>query len=144
MHGACLDYPLYKWFEFKVPKTSIDPNYIANAIQEPVLDIQKNYKVIWMGAAPEYVIVQKSKKGNKWEEMQFGFETLQSKFSISVPVSEGKWLADLLSMVNIENSNGLTYNDVKEHFEKSGLEGFELFWDNKPVNQLYKAGLLRI
>ena len=32
----------------------------------------------------------------------------------------------------------------KEDYEKSGLEDFELFWDNKPVNTLYKAGLLRL
>jgi hypothetical protein len=24
------------------------------------------------------------------------------------------------------------------------FEDFELFWDNKPVNTLYKAGLLRL
>ena len=32
----------------------------------------------------------------------------------------------------------------KESYEAAGLEDFELFWDNKPVTTLYKAGLLRI
>ena len=32
--------------------------------------------------------------------------------------------------------------EVKENYQAAGLEDFELFWDNKPVNQLYKAGLL--
>jgi hypothetical protein len=144
MHGACLDYPLHKWFDFKVPKTSVDPNYIANAIQEPVLDTQKNYKVIWIGNAPEYSVVQKSKKGNKWEEMQFTFQTLQSSFSMSVNVPQGEWLLSILSLVSLQNSNGLSYSSIKEDYEKAGLEGFELFWDNKPITHLYKAGLLRV
>src|SRR6188474_1321025 len=28
MHGACLDYPLHRWFDFKTPKTSIAPDFI--------------------------------------------------------------------------------------------------------------------
>ena len=28
--------------------------------------------------------------------------------------------------------------------EKAGFDDFELFWDNKPVNTLYKAGLLQL
>jgi hypothetical protein len=38
----------------------------------------------------------------------------------------------------------MTYAAVKESYEAAGLEDFELFWDNKPVTTLYKAGLLRI
>ena len=38
----------------------------------------------------------------------------------------------------------MTYAVVKESYEAAGLEDFELFWDNKPVTTLYKAGLLRI
>ena len=34
MHGACFDYPLQKWFDFKVPKTTIAPDYILNALQQ--------------------------------------------------------------------------------------------------------------
>ena len=33
---------------------------------------------------------------------------------------------------------------MKADYERSGLEDFELFWDNKPVNTLYKAGLLQV
>jgi hypothetical protein len=33
--------------------------------------------------------------------------------------------------------------EVKEDYEAAGFEDFELFWDNKPVNTLYKAGLLQ-
>jgi hypothetical protein len=31
---------------------------------------------------------------------------------------------------------------VKADYEAAGLEDFELFWDNKPMNTMRKAGLL--
>jgi hypothetical protein len=31
-----------------------------------------------------------------------------------------------------------------DSYNAAGLEDFELFWDNKPVNTLYKAGLLML
>jgi hypothetical protein len=34
--------------------------------------------------------------------------------------------------------------DIKADYAAKGLEGFDLFWDNKPMNTLHKAGLLRI
>jgi len=34
-----------------------------------------------------------------------------------------------------------TLKEVKADYELAGLEHFELFWDNKPVNGLNKAGL---
>lgn len=32
MHGVGLDEPTHRWFEFKVPKSSVDPDFIANAL----------------------------------------------------------------------------------------------------------------
>ncbi len=34
MHGSCLDYPLQKWFDFKVPKTTVAPDYIVKSLEE--------------------------------------------------------------------------------------------------------------
>ena len=32
MHGICFEFPLQDWFDFKVPQTSIPPDYIAEAL----------------------------------------------------------------------------------------------------------------
>jgi hypothetical protein len=34
--------------------------------------------------------------------------------------------------------------DIKADYTAAGLEDFDLFWDNKPINSLHKVGLLRI
>jgi hypothetical protein len=34
--------------------------------------------------------------------------------------------------------------EVKDNYDAAGLEYFELFWDNKPINTMNKLGLLRL
>lgn len=143
MHGACFEFPLQKWFEFKIPKTTIEPNYIQKQIDAVEIGAS-NYKAIWIGLMPIATIVQKAKKGSKWEEMNLRFETNKNTVSINVSPEKGAWLIQLLSKINIDTSSGMPLVDIKADYAAAGLEGFDLFWDNKPVNTLHKAGLLRI
>ena len=143
MHGACFEFPLQKWFEFKIPKTTIEPNYIQKQIDAVEIGAS-NYKAIWIGLMPIATIVQKAKKGSKWEEMNLRFETNKNTVSINVSPEKGAWLIQLLSKINIDTSSGMPLADIKADYAAAGLEGFDLFWDNKPVNTLHKAGLLRI
>jgi len=144
MHGACFDFPLHKWFDFKTPKTTIAPNYIATALQTPDYNSTTNYKVIWLGGNPVSSLVQRSKKGNQWEEMNLLFQTTTAPLNISVEPAKGSWLLELLQKTAIVETVGMSYAAIKESYEAAGLEDFELFWDNKPITTLYKAGLLRI
>ena len=144
MHGNCFEFPLQKWFDFKVPNTTIAPHFIQKAINEPDLNTSTNYKVIWLGVLPQTTIVQKSKKGNKWEEMTMEFQSNKNAITINVASDKGAWLLKLLSELNIQNSNGLLLVDIKNSYTLADLNDFELFWDNKPVTHLSKAGLLRV
>ena len=144
MHGACFELPLQKWFEFKIPKTTVPPNYILNALNEPEYAISNSNKVIWLGVEPKYSIVQKSKKGSKWEEMQISFQTNTTSISISIEPKKGVWFLNLLPQLSISKGNGMTLSAVKENYTSAGFEGFELFWDNKPVSGLYRVGLLSV
>jgi radical SAM superfamily enzyme YgiQ (UPF0313 family) len=144
MHGACYDYPLQKWFDCKVPKTTVAADFIKKAIEEPELAGNLNNKVIWMGVQPKSEIIQKSKKGSHWEVMSLVFQTRKTTFSINVEPDKGAWLLTIFPKLSIHNPVLLTMQMIKEDYERSGLENFELFWDNKPVNTLHKAGLLRL
>ena len=54
---------------------------------------------------------------------------------------QGSWLHSLFEKM-ASSEKIFTLQEVKEDYEAAGLDDFELFWDNKPVNTLYKAGLL--
>jgi radical SAM superfamily enzyme YgiQ (UPF0313 family) len=143
MHGACFEFPLQKWFEFKIPKTTIAPNYIQQQLDAVEIG-SNNYKAIWIGLMPNATIVTRTKKGSKWEEMNLRFETNKNTISINVDPTKGKWFLNLLSTIHVNVSNGMSLVDIKADYLAAGLEDFDLFWDNKPINNLHKAGLLRI
>ena len=143
MHGACYEFPLQKWFEFKIPKTSIEPNYIQTQLDAVEIGLN-NYKAIWIGLMPSSTMVQRSKKGSKWEEMNLCFETNQNTISIHVEPQKGTWFIQLLEKINVHTNAGMSLADIKADYLAAGLEDFDLFWDNKPINTLHKAGLLRI
>ncbi len=144
MHGTCLDFPLKDWFDFKVPKTTVPPDFIKKAIEELEIISNTNSKFIWLGKQPKTEILQKSKKGSTWEVMSLNFQTLKSNLSISVEPEKGAWLVKILPQLDIQQPQQMSLQAIKADYEKEGLEDFELFWDNKPVNTLYKAGLLRL
>jgi len=145
MHGACFDYPLQKWFEQKVPKTKIEPGYIIKAIEEvEIANSNPNTKIVWLGKAPKTETITKSKKGSQWELLSLTFETKKETINIKVDKQQGTWLAGILQTLSLSNPKILTRQEVKADYENAGLEDFELFWDNKPVNTLYKAGLLQL
>jgi hypothetical protein len=106
------------------------------------LTTKPNAKVTWLGNAPAIELFTKTKKGNSWEMASLTFQSKKATLNIKVGQKEGLWLKALLDKVSILNQPTLTLQEVKEDYEQAGLEDFELFWDNKPVNTLYKAGLL--
>jgi radical SAM superfamily enzyme YgiQ (UPF0313 family) len=145
MHAACFEYPLQKWFEFKVPKTTVPPDFIRQAVGEPEMASgSANQRVIWLGAMPAAETLVKSKKGAQWEVMSFTFQSRSNTVSISVDPAKGAWLLALLSKLSVRNPLPWTLAQVKADYEAAGLEDFELFWDNKPVNGLWRVGLLGV
>jgi len=144
MHGACLDYPLHKWFDFKTPKPSVPPDYIVKALEEQELINNKpTTKIIWLGHLPTVETITKTKKGSSWELCSLTFQTKMETFNIKVNEPEGRWLTALISKLSVAEKS-FTLQEIKDDYEAAGLDDFELFWDNKPVNTLYKAGLLQL
>lgn len=142
MHGACFDYSLGKWFDFKVPKTSIAPNYIANTLDQATTANKPNAKVIYLGKKPKVTHYTKTKKGNSWEMTSLTFHRKKDSLTINVEKEQGIWLADLLNTLADNTLATYTLQQVQDSYEAADLEHFELFWDNKPVNGLCQYGVL--
>ncbi|BFM41900.1 radical SAM protein [Flavobacterium sp. CFS9] len=142
MHGICFDYELQDWFDFKIPKTKIDPDFIFNALEEGNdFNTKPNAKVVWLGGKPFVEHFTKSKKGRSWEMMSFTFHDKKESFNIQTNKEEGEWLVGILSKMAISNTKNYTFQEVKNDFE-TNLDDFELFWYSKPVNTLREFGLL--
>ena len=142
MHGICFDYELQEWFDFKIPKTKIHPDFIANALEEePDFNIKPTAKIVWLGGKPSVEHLTKSKKGNSWQMMTLTFHDKKESFTIQTAKNDGEWLVQILEKISVSKSKTYTFQEIKTDFEIS-LENFELFWYSKPVNTLREFGLL--
>lgn len=145
MHGACFDYPLQKWFDFKVPKTTVAPDALKRVLEEDeALTASANSKLLFIGYQPKAERLTKSKKGAQWEVLSLNFPTKISTVSISVEPEKGEWLLKLLKQADVRNVSVLTLQQARADYEATGFDDFDLFFFNKPVNGLYKVGLLRV
>ena len=142
MHGICFDFELQDWFDFKIPKTTISPDFIFDALQEEGdFTIKPNAKVVWLGGKPAVEYFTKSKKGNSWEMLTLTFHDKKESFSIQTNKLEGEWLIEILQKISVSNTKIYTFQEVKADFE-TYLEDFELFWYSKPIKTLREFGLL--
>ena len=142
MHGLCFDYKLQDWFDFKIPRTTISPNFIDNALNDQDhFNVKPTAKVIWLGGKPTLDIFTKSKKGNSWEMATLTFHHKKETFSIQTNKYEAEWLVHILEKISVTNDNVFTFQEVKADFENT-IEHFELFWYSKPMDTLRDFGLL--
>ncbi len=145
MHNLCFDDPLQTWFDMKVPKTKVAPDFIVNALLEDESTSYKpTAKVVWLGKKPQVETFTKSKKGNQWEMASLTFQSKKESFTIQTDQRQGLWFANILEKLSVYHLKTWTIQEVKEDYEAAGLEDFELFWDNKPVTTMGKVGLLRL
>ena len=144
MHGLCLDDPLQKWFDFKTPRTKVAPDYVVKALQEEILPVfNPAARVVWLGGLPHVEYFIQSKSGQQREMATLNFFTKKESVKIQLPAVQAKWLLSILPQLAVFNNKTVSLQQLKESYEAAGMEDFELFWDNKPISNMYKIGLLR-
>lgn len=142
MHGICFDYELQDWFDFKIPRTTIAPDFILNCLEkEDILSVKPSAKVIWLGGKPQTEIFTKSKKGNVWEMMQLTFFDKKDILEVNLEKDKGEWLVKAIDVLQINNQKTLTFAQLKADYEMQ-FDDFELFWFSKPMKALNEFGLV--
>ncbi|MFT5436561.1 MAG: hypothetical protein ACI840_001209 [Ulvibacter sp.] len=142
MHGIGFELPLKEWFEFKIPKTQIKPDFISEClVTEPDFNIKPSAKVVWLGTIPITTEITKTKRGNSWELMQCTFHDKTETFTISLDKNKGAWLLKMISKLSPHEDKALSFSALKTDYEAQ-FANFELFWFSKPIQQLKGKGLL--
>ena len=142
MHGICFDYELQEWFEFKIPKTKIHPDFIASALEkEEDFNIRPTAKIVWLGGTPLVEHFTKSKKGNSWQMISLTFHDKKESFTIQTAKNDGEWLLQMLDQTSVSKAKTYSFQEIKSDYE-TDMENFEMFWYSKPVNTLREFGLL--
>lgn len=145
MHGICFDYPLQEWFEHKVPKTKVDPQFIIKSLsKEESFLLKPDVKIVWLGTKPLIDYFTKSKKGRQWEMADLKFIDKKGSFNIQVEKTQADWLVKFLTLATPENEELMTFKKAKIDFETYLKVDFEPFWYGKAINSLRQYGLLVI
>ena len=143
MHGIGFDLPLKDWFDFKVPRPSVPQDYIREALNEPEpISHKPSAKVVWLGMLPGLKTFTKTKKGRSMDMVELTFHNKRETVVVNAARAQGAWLAELLKQASANNAEVMTLQEVKAHFENSGLIDFQLFWYHKTVQSLRSLGLL--
>lgn len=144
MHFVGLDFELQDWFDFKIPKTKINSNYINQCLeQESLPSLNIHAKVYWLGKNPMVKKNIKNKKGMVFHQLELYFYDSIENFKIILNEEEGKWLVKLLEDINFKNNKTFTIQNIKNSYEEQ-LEHFELFWFGKSIETLKRKGLIVI
>ena len=141
MHGIGFDMTLQEWFDFKIPSTTIAPDYLYNCLQQDLLlNIKTSAKIVWLGLQPEAKERIKKKKGITWEQLELCFHTTTDIYSATVDKEKGEWLIANLEKMKPQNKP-ITFGQLKSDFEMQ-FNDFELFWYSKQIVGLREHGLL--
>ncbi len=142
MHGIGFDVDLQKWFDFKIPSTTIHPYFIEDCLtSEESLTTKMSAKIVWLGGTPLVSYTSKTKRGKTRELIQLAFHTKNELFETSLEKDKGEWLLNTIEKIAIQKGNSLTFQQLKVDFEQY-FNDFELFWYSKPIKYLRNYGLL--
>jgi hypothetical protein len=142
MHGINFELPLQEWFDFKIPRTTIHPDYIHDALLEnDDFNFKGNSKIIFLA---KNVIAENRIKNKKMYNYAYTKITVHLKtniLSIDLDTPQAEWLMKMFSEYSIESMKKPTLQQLKLNFEES-FEDFELFWFSKPIQQLKENGVI--
>ncbi len=142
MHGICFENSLQEWFDFKIPKTKIHPDYIHDCLlEEENFKTKPNAKVIFTSSKPLVEFYTKSKKGSTWEMATLTYHEKTNVFSINLEKDKAIWLIETIDEISIYSDKQLIFNQLKAKFELN-FDNFELFWYSKPIQTLKENGVI--
>lgn len=142
MHGINFDVPLQEWFDFKIPRPTVDPDYIHDSlVEDEVFKFKANSKIIFMHPEPIKDDFIKSKKGDSWEMTSLTFHLNTNILKIELKQKLAAWLTESMLRHSIKKGSQITLHQLKNDFELH-FENFEMFWFSKPVQQLKENGII--
>lgn len=142
MHGINFDLPLKDWFDFKIPRTTIHPDYIHDCLLEEENFIFKgNSKLIFLDKNPHLENFNKKTKAGSLEFTRLTFHLKTNIVKIELEREKANWLMKTFSENSTDNPKKITLQQLKTQFEEI-FDDFELFWFSKPIQLLKENGVI--
>ena len=145
MHGICFDFPLQEWFDFKVPRTMVAPDFIEKAIDTDDFEtVSPHAKVYWLGGPVTARYFTKKKKNQTFDMAELTFFNKKGNLTIQVPHKEGLWLVEQVPKLSVSGNPSISFAELGKDFEEHTGSDFVLFWNSTSLRHLRKSGLLML
>jgi hypothetical protein len=146
MHGLGTDLPIKTWFDFKVPKASLQRDYIQQAVNEkPVADGEMIMsRIVWTENLPHFLQVDPAGKGNNAGKGNLVFYSRTETFTLSTTAELGAWLNSVLNRSSLRQSTFMTLDELKQEYEMQFSSAFKAFQQSREWKTLREKGLLLI
>ncbi len=141
LHNVCLEYPIDFWFEFKVPRTTISPNRINNAIESHI-SLVLDKPAIWIGNTPSMEKFNKQKKGKVQQWGRITINNRSEEVEIEMCEKTVYILFEFLNEINYRNYRKLTLKDLEDRISESLNVSFNRFLESEEMQDLFSTGLL--
>lgn len=138
MHGAGFEIPLSKWFDIKVPRTKIHPDYIEAAIHFEENIKRSNAFVVWLGSQAQLL------EDSEDEELASIFipdPREDREFEMSLNLAN--WLMEILP--SLSPGNVVAFTKLSTEYESKNIPDFPDFdslIQSEMGKGLQEAGLL--
>ncbi|MBC6993447.1 radical SAM protein [Lewinella lacunae] len=134
LHGICFDYPLQEWFDFPIPETTVEPDYIETALEyfDDVL-ARSTAQVVWLGGEPTV----KDLPG----ALEITLYDRRDTATIHLEDEVGYWLVNTLRRAGDRSQEPRTLAEVRADYERM-LPDFPDFWYSEEMLTVQEYGLL--
>ena len=145
MLGIGFELNLSEWFDFSIPRTSISPLVISQAlVAQTHIILKPDTKILWIGSNPEMKFFEKHKKGKYMPMAELIFNTKKHRFVIHLKKAWGEWLYEIMPKLSVMNQKTYTYQQLEQEFDQYFPGDFPLFWNSPAVGKMRENGLLLI
>jgi hypothetical protein len=145
MQGEGMDLPLSFWFDFPIPETKVEPQYIPKLLaKKQETDFRPNDLVIWLGGDAIEMIILKPRKNKKMMPSmplaEIIFSGINEDFSITFDKQIAEWLIEILPLCAPVHK--FTFAQMQDMYQAAGCSPIEEFIHSESFKTLRNRGLL--
>ncbi|MEJ2634419.1 MAG: B12-binding domain-containing radical SAM protein [Calditrichia bacterium] len=135
MHGVGLEWEVTDWFDFKVPRPTVNRNLILGHLsRERGNTIEMQRRVLWLGTIPGIIA-----EGGKKHRLILHSNAAEGSWEIAYPV--GQWLVQLAGSASAHSDRKVSFGEIRNTFP-GGPAKMEEFMNSELWRDLRESVLL--